>query len=224
MALFTIPLATINILSRQISAASRALDKLPDSPVKMSADFSFNGNKASVADVAKKVGDTLDETLHRLKTSDKPFKLAGDHVHLRILENFTDKQTPDGKSWEPLSEMRPRLRQWEGVDVSAPTMRVSEQLKRASSKMHLIHGRGVEHDRAVLFDPSVTFGKGSKKMRSAFAHQRGVGAGRNPLVRDAGSAQGVLPARPYMGLTSKDEAVIRQIFVDWIIEDAFNSK
>lgn len=141
---------------------------------------------------------TNKDVLERLKVLQKKigdlepfFKNAGEVLLENTKQRFTDESAPDGNKWKDLSP-------------------VYKKRKKGHKILQELGENGGLLGTLAYHAASDALLIGSVKVYAAI-HQMGGKAGRNRAVK--------IPARPYLGLSRKDEQDLNDLIADFLEED-----
>tara|TARA_B100000686_G_scaffold348019_1_gene438073 strand:+ start:19 stop:498 length:480 start_codon:yes stop_codon:yes gene_type:complete len=151
----------------------------------------FNGDKKVIKSI-----ENLGSRSHRRELFDQ----IGSYGVSSTQQRFLDQTGPDGQKWKPSARAR---------ENGGQTLRDRNHLFQS-----LTHDYSADHAEwgtNIIYAAIHQFG-GIIKAKSANALQFFVGN------RFATVKQVVMPARPFLGIDSKDEAEIAAIVDDWVRE------
>jgi phage virion morphogenesis protein len=124
-------------------------------------------------------------------------------IGINLVENarlrFTDQEAPDGTPWEP--SLRVKL---QGGD----TMRDKGIL--LASLTHAVLPEGVEYGTNVAYAPTLHFGATIQASAAPYLTFRVPGGGW------AKKKEVVIPARPFIGLSTEDEELVTDIIANFL--------
>lgn len=146
--------------------------------------------KATVNDAEMRA--ELATLVDRMENKQGFYKNVGEHLLNSVGDNFDSEESPDGKKWAPLSPVTISRREKKGHGAT-PILRVSGAL-RGSINMEASDD-DVRVGTAMVYGAMMHFGGESK-----------------------GYMKATIPARPYLGMGTDDEAEIFAIAEAWLTD------
>lgn len=145
--------------------------------------------KATIDDADMR--EKLAALIGKMQRSEGFYKNVGEHLLNSVKDNFENESAPDGTRWKTLSSATRDQRSKKYGNAPVTILRASGDL------MNSINMQASNDDARI----------GSSLVYAAI-HQLGGDAGRGKKV--------IIPARPYLGLSSGDEEEIFAIAEDWL--------
>ena len=139
------------------------------------------------------LGKALEEVNRRLGDMTTPFNDIAEYLHQSTDDRFSKKVAPDGSPWAPLSLVTLSRKKGPGILREKGTLQ--DTLRHQVTSTELAFGT----DRPY-----------------GAAHQFGQKKGASGSVKGRPIPWGDIPARPYLGLSLKDESEILFIINDYL--------
>lgn len=141
------------------------------------------------------IGNVLEELARRFGDLTTPFNDIGEYLHQSTEERFQRKVAPDGSPWAPLSAVT--LARKKGTGILREKGTLQDTLRKQVTSTELAFGTDRPYGAVHQF--------GQKKGASGSSKGRPI-------------PWGDIPARPYLGLSSDDEAEVVLIIHDYLLE------
>lgn len=186
----------------------RHLKSLPD-PLQIESDIILEKDgKRTLKDISTQTGLTFKKILRGINRSGEPFELIKKYMDLELRTAYEEERTRTGAAWEDLKESTHQRKERGGYGSKSILVRKNKMMKATvvgelkGGRSGFLKGRA----HALLYDPAKKLGRTGRKFNSLHVHQKG-------------SVKNGTPARPFLGLTIKDERVINRIFRNWAVRN-----